>query len=147
MSKPVIQVTISDSAGVQQTFTVRHVELHCGCGCIDIRPGQPAFCRGFDHGVLTLDDGTTVTTLDVTKGMASLAGNVVQVICEHATSGHPAWAEHPISPASESRLDTTTPLPACPCNDGNLTSGHIPEPEKRTPFRANQRNSEPTNHK
>lgn len=97
MSTPPIQVTIVDAAGVQQTFSVTRVELDCGSGCIEIRPGKPAFCRGFDHCVLTLDDETTVTTLNVTRGMASLTGNVVQVICEGATAERKVWGESPIT--------------------------------------------------
>jgi len=95
MSKPTIQVTIVDSAGVQQTFHAGHVDLDCGCGSIDIQPGKPAFCRDFERGVLTLDDGDTVTTLNVTHGMASLSGNTVHVVCEHAIARSP---EAPLSP-------------------------------------------------
>ena len=85
MSQPTIHVTIVDAAGTQRTFEVRRTELDCGMGCIDIRPGKPAFCRGFDHGVLTLDDGAEVTTLKITNGMASLTGDAVHVICEQVS--------------------------------------------------------------
>jgi hypothetical protein len=102
MSQPTIQVTIVDAAGVQRTFAVGHVDLDCGSGCIDIRPGKPAFCRGFEHGVLNLDDGDSVTTVNITRGMASLTGNAVNVICERATTGHEDWGEHPMLPAGSS---------------------------------------------
>lgn len=96
MSKPTIQVTIVDSAGVQQTFRAGHVDLDCGnSGSIDIRPGKPAFCRDFESGVLTLDDGDSVTTLNVVHGMASLSGDTVNVVCEKATARPP---EAPLSP-------------------------------------------------
>ncbi len=100
MPTPAIQVTIVDAAGVQQTFKAGRVDLDCGCGCIDIRPGKPAFCRGFDHGVLTLDEGTSVTTIRVTQGMASLAGDAVNVICESAIMDLQDWGEHPIVAAT-----------------------------------------------
>ena len=86
MPTPTIQVIIVDSAGVRQTFNAEHVEFDNGSGCIDIRPGKPAFCRDFDGGMLRLDDGTSVTTLNVTRGMASLTGNEVNVVCERATT-------------------------------------------------------------
>lgn len=96
MPQASIQVTIVDAAGVQQTFHAGRVELDCGCGCLDIRSGRPSFCRDFDRGVLTLDDGATVTTLNVTRGMASLTGNAVNVICESAILDHQDWGKHPI---------------------------------------------------
>lgn len=104
MSQPTIQVTIVDATGVQRTFDVGHVDLDCGGGCIDIRPGKPAFCRGFDHGVLKLDDGTSVTTLKVIRGMASLNGDAVNVICESASMEKHVWGEDPIAAASSPRL-------------------------------------------
>lgn len=104
MSQPTIQVTIVDAAGVQRTFAVGRVDLDCGSGCIDIRPGKPAFCRGFEHGVLKLDDGTSVTTLTVLRGMASLTGDAVNVICESASMEKQVWAEDPIAPASSTQL-------------------------------------------
>ncbi len=95
MSKPTIQVTIVDAAGVQQTFRAGHIGLDCGNGSIDIQPGKPAFCRDFVSGVLTLDDGVTVTKLNVTHGMASLSGNTVHVVCEQAIARP---LEEPLSP-------------------------------------------------
>ena len=85
MSVPAIQVTVLDSSGIRQRFSAGLVELDCGGGLIEIRPGGPAFCRGFEHGVLVLDDGDSVTTLDILGGMASLTGDAVHVICERAT--------------------------------------------------------------
>lgn len=79
---PTIDVTIVDSAGDRQTFRATHLDLECDCGRIDIRPGKPAFCRGFDRGVLTLDDGISVKTVNVISGMAALMGDAVHVICE-----------------------------------------------------------------
>lgn len=99
MSKPTIKVTIVDSAGVQQTFRAAHVDLDCGSsGSIDIRPGKPAFCRDFESGVLTLDDGESVTTLNVVHGMASLSGDTVNVVCEQAISRF--GEEPPLPPAT-----------------------------------------------
>ncbi len=89
MSQPTIQVTIVDATGVQRTFDVGHVDLDCGGGCIDIRPGKPAFCRGFDSGVLTLDDGLDLTILEVINGMASLSGDAVHVVCERVNDTTP----------------------------------------------------------
>lgn len=85
MSVPAIQVTVLDSSGVRQRFSAGLVELDCGGGRIEIRPGGPAFCRGFEHGVLVLDDGASVTALDILGGMASLNGDAVHVVCERAT--------------------------------------------------------------
>lgn len=95
MSTPTIHVVVVDAAGVRQVFEVGLVDLDCGCGSIDIRPGKPAFCRGFDHGVLTLDEGGKITTLDVTHGMASLEGDAIHVVCEQAATTLP---EASISP-------------------------------------------------
>ena len=90
-----IEVVIVDSAGSQQTFCAGHVLLDCGCGCIDIRPGGPAFCRGFEHGTLTVDDGSQLTTVKITRGMASLTGDAVHVTCEAATASAPVPAPLP----------------------------------------------------
>lgn len=105
MPKTTVQVTIVDTAGAQRTFEVGHVGLDCGCGCIDIRPGKPAFCRGFDHGILTLDDGTDFTTLKIVNGMASLSGNAVHVVCERVTD---------TTPRSFSPSPTVNPFPTQP---------------------------------
>lgn len=86
MSTPTINVTIVDSAGVRQVFEVEHLEIDCGGGSVDIRPGKPAFCRGFEHGVFTLDEGGKITTLVVKHGMASLAGDAIHVVCEQAVT-------------------------------------------------------------
>jgi len=90
MSALTLQVTIVDAAGVQQTYHADRLDLDCGCGCLDIRPGRPAFCRGFEHGMLTLDEGGEITMLKVLHGMASLAGDAIHVICEKAVSSPPA---------------------------------------------------------
>ena len=57
MDSPTIQVNIVDSHGTRQTFKVERVGLDCGPGLIEIWPCEPAFCRGFERGVLTLDQG------------------------------------------------------------------------------------------
>ena len=84
MDSRTIQVNIVDSQGTRQTFKVERLGLDCGSGLIEIRPDEPAFCRGFDRGVLTLDQGDTVTTVTITGGMASLTGHAVHVVCEKA---------------------------------------------------------------
>ena len=84
MESHTIEVNIVDSLGTKQTFRVERLGLDCGSGLIEIRPDGPAFCRGFDRGVLTLDAGDTVTTMAITGGMASLTGQSVHVICEKA---------------------------------------------------------------
>jgi len=116
MHPPTIQVTIVDSAGVQQTFQVGHLDLDCGSGgCIDVRPGKPAFCRGFERGVLTLDDGTSITTLTVTHGRASLTGDAVHVICEQAVAQSvagphsPDASPLPIQPTETEENEQQTP--------------------------------------
>ncbi len=84
MSSVPLKVTIVDAAGVQQTFHADRLDLDCGCGCLDIRPGRPAFCRGFEQAVMTLDEGGKITTLKVLHGMASLAQDAIHVLCEEA---------------------------------------------------------------
>ena len=84
MDSPTIQVNIVDSHGTRQTFKVERVGLDCGSGLIEIRPCEPAFSLGFERGVLTLDQGDTVTTMTITGGMASLTGHAVHVVCEKA---------------------------------------------------------------
>ena len=84
MESPTIQVNVVDSQGTKQIFRVERLGLDCGSGLIEIRPDEPAFCRGFDRGVLTLDQGDTVITLTITGGMASLTGHAVHVVCEKA---------------------------------------------------------------
>ena len=84
MDSPTIQVNVVDSHGTKQTFRVERLGLDCGSGLIEIRPDEPAFCRGFERGVLTLDQGDTVTTMTITGGMASLTGHAVHMICEKA---------------------------------------------------------------
>ncbi|MDZ4289137.1 MAG: hypothetical protein U0984_14320, partial [Prosthecobacter sp.] len=95
MSSPAINVTIVDALGFQQTFSVRHLELDCGSGSIDIRPGKPAFCRDFDQAALTLDEDAKVTLLKLIHGTASLTGAAVHVICERVETVKP---QAPISP-------------------------------------------------
>ena len=85
MSSATLKVTVVDASGVQQMFHPERLDLDCGCGCLDIRPGRPAFCRGFEHGVMTLDEGGKIITLKVLHGMASLAGDVIHVLCEEAS--------------------------------------------------------------
>ena len=89
MESHTIEVNIVDSLGAKQTFRVERLGLDCGSGLIEIRPDQPAFCRGFDRGVLTLDEGDTVTTMTITGGMASLTGKAVHVVCEKAIIASP----------------------------------------------------------
>ncbi len=84
MSERKIEVVIMDGAGVQKRFCSTHVNLDCGCGSIDIHHGRPAFCRGFERGVITLDDGGSVTTVHITGGTAALANDTIHVVCEHA---------------------------------------------------------------
>ena len=84
MESHTIAVNIVDSLGAKQTFQVERLGLDCGSGLIEIRPDEPAFCRGFERGILTLDDGKTVTTMTITGGMASLTGKFVHVVCEKA---------------------------------------------------------------
>ena len=84
MESPTIHVNVDDSHGTQQIFRVERLGLDCGSGLIEIRPDEPAFCRGFDRGVLTLDQGDTVITLTITGGMASLTTHAVHVVCEKA---------------------------------------------------------------
>ncbi len=89
MESPTIEVNIVDSLGARQTFQVERLSLDCGSGLIEIRPDQPAFCRGFDRGVLTLDAGHALTTMTIIGGMASLTGKSVHVICERAVVSPP----------------------------------------------------------
>ena len=84
MESHTIEVNIVDSLGAKQTFQVDRLGLDCGSGLIEIRPDEPAFCRGFDRGVLTLDAGDSVTTMTIIGGMASLTGKSVHVVCEKA---------------------------------------------------------------
>jgi hypothetical protein len=84
MSLPTLKVTIVDAAGGQQTYQPHRLNLDCGC--LDIRPGRPAYCRGFEHGMMTLDEGGRITTLKVAHGMASLAGDAIHVLCEQVVS-------------------------------------------------------------
>ena len=98
MSFPPLKVTIVDAAGVQQTFHADRLDLDCGCGCLDIRPGRPAFCRGFEQGVMTLDEGGKITTLKVLHGMASLAQDAIHVLCEEAVA---ALQTPPFSPMAD----------------------------------------------
>ena len=100
MDSPTIQVNIVDSHGTRQTFKVQRVGLDCGAGLIEIRPDEPAFCRGFDRGILTLDVGDTVTTVNITGGMASLTGHAVHVVCEKAVRTPSGTADtfDPITP-------------------------------------------------
>ena len=107
---PQIQINIVDAQGVQQTFRAGRVDLDCGCGCINLRAGGPAFCRGFEHGDLTIDDGETVTKVNITRGMASIACDAVQITCEAATVAAPVMtiSEDNIRPQSESDGNSTT---------------------------------------
>ena len=103
MESHTIEVNIVDSLGAKKTFQVERLGLDCGSGLIEIRPDEPAFCRGFDRGVLTLDEGGAVTTMTITGGMASLTGKSVHVVCEKAVITPP---EKPNATATqqESRL-------------------------------------------
>ena len=89
MESHTIEVNIVDSLGAKQTFQVERLGLDCGSGLIEIRPDGPAFCRGFDRGVLMLDQGDAVTTKTITGGMASLTGKSVHVVCEKAVISPP----------------------------------------------------------
>lgn len=129
MSTPTIHVTIVDSAGERQTFRAGHVDLDWGCGSIDIRPDKPAFCRGFHHGVMTLDNGISVKTLNLINGMASLTGDAVHVICERAIMGRCDWGEHPIAPARCAALVTGHPSQTSSLIEGIPPPGQIISPD------------------
>ena len=103
MESPTIQVNIVDSQGAKQTFRVERLGLDCGSGLIEIRPDEPAFCRGFDRGILTLDQGETITTLTITGGMASLTGHSVHVVCEKAMLS-PSGTEGSLNPQTQQEL-------------------------------------------
>ena len=103
MESHTIEVNIVDSLGAKQTFQVERLGLDCGSGLIEIRPDEPAFFRGFDRGVLTLDEGDTVTTMTITGGMASLTGKSVHVVCEKAIISSPD-KEIPPNPETESKM-------------------------------------------
>lgn len=103
MESHTIEVNIVDSLGAKQTFRVERLGLDCGSGLIEIRPDQPAFCRGFDRGVLTIDLGDTVTTMTITGGMASLTGKSVHVVCEKAMISSPD-KEIPRNPETPSEM-------------------------------------------
>jgi hypothetical protein len=128
MSTPTIHVTIVDSAGERQSFRAGHVDLDWGCGSIDLRPGKPAFCRGFHEGVMTLDDGISVKTLNLINGMAALTGDAVHVVCERATLGRRDWGEHPIAPARCLHEGTTSKSQASSCNEGSPPPGQTLSP-------------------
>ena len=89
MESHTIEVNIVGSLGAKQTFQVERLGLDCGSGLMEIRPDEPAFCRGFDRGVLTLDEGDSVTTMTITGGMASLTGKSVHIVCEKAIISSP----------------------------------------------------------
>lgn len=85
MSPPTIEVSIVDSLGTKHKFSVERLMLDCGLGLIEIRAGEPSFCRGFERALLTLDEGNAVTNMTITGGMASLTDNAVHFVCERAT--------------------------------------------------------------
>ncbi len=89
MLSPTIQVSVVDGSGTKQTFRVERLMLDCGTGLIEIRAGEPAFCRGFERGVLTLEEGRSTTTMTITGGMASLTDDAVHVVCEQAVAEAP----------------------------------------------------------
>ena len=95
MSLPTLQVTIVDSADVCQTFQAQHVEFDCDSGHIVVQPGNPDFCQGFVRGVLRIEDGLSVTRLNVTEGLASLVGNTMNVVCGRASLVYRYRGEHP----------------------------------------------------
>ena len=111
MPEESIAVTIVDATGAKRSFLVGRMGLDCGVGHLDIRPGKPAFCRGFDLGVLTLDDGQSVTTLQLKHAMASLADNAVSIICEAADTLLPA------EPLSLQESECPDQPPATPTDD------------------------------
>lgn len=84
MLSPTIHVSVVDASGTKRTFRVERLILDCGLGQIEISAGEPSFCRGFERGVLTLFEGGATTTMNITGGMASLAQDTIQVVCEHA---------------------------------------------------------------
>jgi hypothetical protein len=111
MPEESIAVTIVDASGAKRSFKADRMGLDCGVGHLDVRPGKPAFCRGFEQGVLTLDDGQIVTTLRLKHGMASLNGNAVSIICEAADVL--STTEPFLPPANNCRAQP----PATPTND------------------------------
>ena len=49
-----LSVVITDSNGYRREVDVSSASLDCGSGCMTRCPGQPAYCRPFDSGILHL---------------------------------------------------------------------------------------------
>ena len=116
MSLPTLQVTIVDSADVCQTFQAQHVEFDCDSGHIVVQPGNPDFCQGFVRGVLRIEDGLSVTRLNVSEGLASLVGNAMNVVCGRASLVYRYQGEHPFLHEQRPSLYTGAPpsMGSCP---------------------------------
>jgi hypothetical protein len=85
-----IHVVITDSKGYRREVEVSAASLDCGCGCVSMRPGRPAYCRPFDNGVLHLEADGEIINLQIQQGTAALTANSLQVLCERATEVSPS---------------------------------------------------------